>query len=57
VRKRGEYSHGEAIDWTGVGQLTLVGLGMLMTDIIDNTEPGNIEHFDTEEYDPLHFWK
>ncbi len=51
------YSFGENIDWTGVGQLTLVGLGVLLTDIASMTSDENVSQFDAERYDPLHFWE
>jgi tetratricopeptide (TPR) repeat protein len=46
----------ERLDWSGVGQLTLVGLGIFMTDVIAVTEPSVIDSFNADKYDPLHFW-
>jgi tetratricopeptide (TPR) repeat protein len=50
------FSFGEDIDWTGVCQLTQVGLGIFMSHFLDVTSDDEIDNFDADKFDPLHFW-
>lgn len=56
VQAEKDYTLGDNLDWTGVGQLSLIGLGLFMTDVISVTDQSVIDEFDADKYDPLHFW-
>lgn len=56
INTESQFKLTDSLDWSGVGQLTSVGLSILLSDIISSTEPDAQANFNADLYDPLHFW-